>query len=119
MTVHRPGPVPRTGRSRRPRPGVVPRVPRRTADGRVRRPGPPPLRTQDQGSAVPAGGVATGLRLRRVVQGVDQGVHGTDPRLCAAIGDRLAFGGNIIETGTESYRLAGTRAAQAQDTYTN
>lgn len=50
---------------------------------------------------------------------MDQGVHGTDPRLCAAIGDRLAFGGNIIETGTESYRLAGTRAAQAQDTYTN
>ena len=30
----------------------------------------------------------------------------TDPRLCAAIVDRLTFGGNIIETGTESYRLA-------------
>jgi DNA replication protein DnaC len=29
----------------------------------------------------------------------------TDPRLCAAIVDRLTFGGNIIETGTESYRL--------------
>ncbi len=27
----------------------------------------------------------------------------TDPRLCAAIVDRLTFGGNIIETGTESY----------------
>lgn len=38
----------------------------------------------------------------------------TDPRLCAAVADRLALGGNIIETGTESYRLAGTRAAQAQ-----
>ncbi|WP_405477742.1 IS21-like element helper ATPase IstB [Streptomyces canus] len=38
----------------------------------------------------------------------------TDPRLCAAIVDRLTFGGNIIETGTESYRLASTRAAQAQ-----
>jgi len=34
----------------------------------------------------------------------------TDPRLCAAIVDRLTFGGNIIETGTDSYRLAGTRA---------
>lgn len=40
----------------------------------------------------------------------------TDPRLCAAIVDRLTFGGNIIETGTESYRLASTRArAAAQD----
>ncbi len=34
----------------------------------------------------------------------------TDPRLCAAIVDRLTFGGNILETGTESYRLAHTRA---------
>jgi catechol 2,3-dioxygenase-like lactoylglutathione lyase family enzyme len=32
----------------------------------------------------------------------------TDPRLCAAIVDRLTFGGNIIETGTDSYRLART-----------
>lgn len=32
----------------------------------------------------------------------------TDPRLCAAIVDRLTFGGNIIETGTDSYRLATT-----------
>ena len=36
----------------------------------------------------------------------------TDPRLCAAIVDRLTFGGNIIETGTDSYRLAHTRAGQ-------
>ena len=36
----------------------------------------------------------------------------TDPRLCAAIVDRLTFGGNIIETGTDSYRLAHTRASQ-------
>jgi hypothetical protein len=28
----------------------------------------------------------------------------TDPRLCAAIVDRLTFGGNIIETGTHSYK---------------
>lgn len=33
----------------------------------------------------------------------------SDPRLCAAIVDRLTFGGNIIETGTDSYRLAHTR----------
>ncbi|KAA0015981.1 IS21-like element helper ATPase IstB [Antrihabitans cavernicola] len=38
----------------------------------------------------------------------------TDPRLCAAIVDRLTFGGNIIETGTDSYRLAHTKAAQTQ-----
>jgi DNA replication protein DnaC len=38
----------------------------------------------------------------------------TDPRLCAAIVDRLTFGGNIIETGTDSYRLAHTKAAQRQ-----
>jgi DNA replication protein DnaC len=37
----------------------------------------------------------------------------TDPRLCAAIVDRLTFGGNIIDTGTESYRLASTRARAA------
>jgi DNA replication protein DnaC len=37
----------------------------------------------------------------------------TDPRLCAAIVDRLTFAGNIIETGTESYRLAHARAQRA------
>ncbi|MGV9557431.1 IS21-like element helper ATPase IstB [Streptomyces sp. NPDC003522] len=36
----------------------------------------------------------------------------TDPRLCAAIVDRLTFNGTIIETGTESYRLAQTKAKQ-------
>ena len=36
----------------------------------------------------------------------------TDPRLCAAIVDRLTFNGTIIETGTDSYRLAHTRAQQ-------
>src|SRR5664279_1616883 len=34
----------------------------------------------------------------------------TDPRLWAAIVDRLTFGGNILETGTDSYRLAHTQA---------
>jgi len=37
----------------------------------------------------------------------------TDPRLCAAIVDRLTFDGHIIETGTTSYRLAHTRARKA------
>lgn len=30
----------------------------------------------------------------------------TEPRLCAAIVDRLTFNGTTIETGTDSYRLA-------------
>ena len=33
------------------------------------------------------------------------------PRLCAAIVDRLTFGGAIIETGTNSGRLAQARSA--------
>ena len=33
----------------------------------------------------------------------------TDPRLCAAIIDRLTFNALIIETGTDSYRLRSTR----------
>ena len=36
----------------------------------------------------------------------------TDPRLCAAIVDRLTFAGHIIETGTSSYRQAHTRTRQ-------
>jgi len=36
----------------------------------------------------------------------------TDPRLCAAIVDRLTFNGTIIETGTDSCRLAHTIARQ-------
>jgi DNA replication protein DnaC len=34
----------------------------------------------------------------------------TDSRRCAAIVDRLTFGGNVLETGTDSYRLAEARA---------
>lgn len=37
----------------------------------------------------------------------------TDPRLCAAIVDRLTYNGTIIETGTHSYRLAHSRAQAA------
>jgi len=36
----------------------------------------------------------------------------TDPRLAAAIVDRLTFRGHIINTGTDSYRLKSTRQAQ-------
>lgn len=32
------------------------------------------------------------------------------PRLCAAIVDRLTFNGAIIQTDTDSYRLARTKA---------
>lgn len=39
--AHHPGPVLGARRSSRPRPDVVSRLPHRTADGRVRRPGPP------------------------------------------------------------------------------
>lgn len=39
----------------------------------------------------------------------------TDPRLCAAIVDRLTFNGYIIETGTESYRLAQTQRRQSEN----
>jgi DNA replication protein DnaC len=40
----------------------------------------------------------------------------TDPRLCAAIVDRLTYNGTIIETGTESYRLAHSKARQMSKT---
>jgi len=40
----------------------------------------------------------------------------TDPRLCAAIVDRLTFKGTIIETGTRSYRLAHTQQQLANTT---
>ncbi|SFC43014.1 hypothetical protein SAMN05421773_103275 [Streptomyces aidingensis] len=82
-------------RSRRPRPGPSPGAPRprvrylvQTVDkGRTR--GPP------RGWAARFGGWTKTF---------------TDPRLCAALVDRLTFGGNIIETGTDSDRLATTRA---------
>ena len=35
----------------------------------------------------------------------------TDPRLAAAVVDRLTFNAHIIQTGTKSYRLGATRAA--------
>ncbi len=36
----------------------------------------------------------------------------SDPRLCAAIVDRLTFAGQINETGATSYRLAQARSAK-------
>jgi hypothetical protein len=44
---------------------------------------------------------------REVPEGSDH------PKKTAAIMDRLTFGGKIIETGTESYCLAHTRAKRA------
>ena len=38
----------------------------------------------------------------------------TDPRLVAAIVDRVTFNGHIIETGSESFRLATTRAKRVR-----
>ena len=43
----------------------------------------------------------------------------TDPRLCAAIVDRLTFDAHIIQTGTGSYRLRTARTRhQAGKTWT-
>jgi DNA replication protein DnaC len=36
----------------------------------------------------------------------------TDPRLAAAVVDRLTFKAHIVETGTHTYRLRATRAAK-------
>jgi DNA replication protein DnaC len=40
----------------------------------------------------------------------------TDPRLAAAVVDRLTFNANIINTGTSSYRLRATRAKKGAAT---
>jgi len=40
----------------------------------------------------------------------------SDPRLAAAVVDRLTFRAQIIETGTQSYRLRTSRAAKAKTT---
>jgi len=38
----------------------------------------------------------------------------TDPRLAAAIVDRLTFRAHILETGTESYRLRSSRKSRTK-----
>jgi len=50
-------------------------------------------------------------RQQRAVLRLDQDLH--RPRLCAAIVDRLTFAGQIIDTGTTSYRLAHARKKRA------
>ena len=40
----------------------------------------------------------------------------TDPRLAAAVVDRLTFHAHIIETGTDSYRLRTARAKKTTKT---
>jgi DNA replication protein DnaC len=42
----------------------------------------------------------------------------TDPRLAAAVVDRLTFRAHIIQTGTDSYRLRATRAAKKGTAHT-
>ncbi len=46
----------------------------------------------------------------------DWGATFTDPRLAAAVVDRLTFRAHIIETGTDSYRLRSSRATKAKST---
>jgi DNA replication protein DnaC len=38
----------------------------------------------------------------------------TDPRLCSAIVDRVTFNAHIVETGTDSFRLAQTQKRRRQ-----
>jgi DNA replication protein DnaC len=40
----------------------------------------------------------------------------TDPRLAAAVVDRLTFNAHILETGTDSYRLRSTRTKKGTAT---
>jgi hypothetical protein len=54
------------------------------------------------------------LRCDRLQRVLLRATAFTDPRLCAAIVDRLTFGGTIIETGTDSYRLAHTTWQRAE-----
>lgn len=61
-------------------------------------------------SRSPTGAGLIRIAAGRIVRRLDEDLH--RPRLCAAIVDRLTFNGTIIETGTESYRLAQTKAKQ-------
>ena len=56
-------------------------------------------------------GMTSSIALRR--SGRSRVRHAfTDPRLAAAIVDRLTFNAHIIQTGTDSYRLRSSRAAK-------
>ncbi len=61
-------------------------------------------RSARSGSAVEKNGIA--IATNEAFTGWSKTFTG--PRLCAAIVDRLAFNATLIETGTESYRLART-----------
>lgn len=74
---------------------------------------PPLLRARGLGSAQLPGSVSL---LRAIAW--NESFSGwtktfTAPRLCAVIADRLTFGGSLIQTGTDSYRLAITQARAA------
>jgi len=46
----------------------------------------------------------------------ERGQTFTDPRLAAAVVDRLTFRGHIINTGTDSYRLKSTQQTRQSTT---
>lgn len=45
---------------------------------------------------------------------VEWGTVFPDPRLVAAIVDRVTFNAHILETGTQSYRLATSKTSRAR-----
>ena len=53
------------------------------------------------------GAISNRHQLQRAVLRLDEDIH--RPATCAAIVDRLTFAGQIIETGTVSYRLTQAR----------
>ena len=64
--------------------------------------------------AGPAPGLAHLPGRRRILASGCRGEWGTvfpDPRLVAAIVDRVTFNASIIETGTRSYRLATSKTS--------
>jgi hypothetical protein len=66
-----------------------------------------PTRTPEAGH----GQVAAATLVREQVPAPDEWDRTfTDKRLCQAIVDRLTFEAHIIETGTQSFRLASTTA---------
>jgi hypothetical protein len=68
--------------------------------------------TRLAGSSLPSSSSTRRSRSTRPLTGFCTGWSRTftDPRLCAAIVDRLTFNASIIETGTESYRPARSKA---------
>ena len=100
----------RTGRGRRREDAVEDHRALRTGRSAVHRrtrvhaAGPPRRRAALSGPDRARGECVRRDRVHESFSGWTKTV--TDSRLCAAIVDRLTFGGTIIETGTDSYRLA-------------